>query len=323
MLQMKNVFLFLFLLILSMGAQAGDVIVHVSLVDGIALTAVNTKEVDDFIKANAPNARVESVMVKTKRFGYLLKSSEIRLRKTIQEKIAAIPLEPTDQIKILIIDTHGNSFQDETNLTSIGKISETGVDSEFAEIFAPIQHRAAADLRVVLNSCSTLCGTDLAASKRAGSLLRYFGAENGVVYGATTSESYASKSILPSGKVMRSFAMFGLGFSQVMMVTQAIQDPAKFSTVSPGHHLFELVGLTFGVAAALSFAYPMLHELWTKVVSDLNLNNVGRLLEYKDGVLTNSTNISKFKDREVVYGFSPNSCAHALESVGSKPQVTE
>ena len=318
----RNALTVLFFLVgLSSLGHAADVVLHLSLADEIALTSEHAKDIDAFIRSNAPGSRLESIVVRTKRFGYLLKSSELALRKRIQDRIAAIQLGPNDRIKILIIDTHGNSVEDETVLASIGKISETTVDKDFDEIFSSVRKRAAPDLRIVLNSCSTLCGTDGAASKRAGSLLNYFGARDGAIYGAITSETYTEKSILPSGKVTRLFAMAGFGISQVMMVMEAVQDPTKFYSATPAHHLFELVGLAASIAAALSLAYPMINDIWARVLSELNLRNVGKLLEYQNGELVSSTNISKFKDKEVVYGFSPISCAHALLRGLSAPKV--
>lgn len=71
----------------------------------------------------------------------------------------------------------------------LGRIHETGVDPTFSDTFAPIKDKATDDLKVILNSCSTFCGGSESAAKRGASLLKYFNAPNGAIYGADTFEN--------------------------------------------------------------------------------------------------------------------------------------
>jgi hypothetical protein len=105
----------------------------------------------------------------------------------------ATALRPNESMAYLLIDSHGSTEQSDisgsaTKVNGLGKIYESGVDSDFDKVFSPIKTNAEDNLRVILNSCASFCGGQESAAKRGQTFLNYFGATHGGIYGSDVSD---------------------------------------------------------------------------------------------------------------------------------------
>lgn len=135
-----------------------------------------------------PDITYRRISIKSSRWGSRKKeiSDELRV------KITTV-LGQNEHVAFLLIDTHGSTVESNTgrpvtSLGYLGKIYESGVDPEFAELFAPIKDKAEKNLQIILNSCSTFCGGQESAAQRGKALLNYFGATEGGIYGSDVDE---------------------------------------------------------------------------------------------------------------------------------------
>ncbi len=256
-----------------------------------------------------------------RRFGYLTERARERKRHEVRDRIAELNISPEDKIVMLVIGTHGSSVGGETQLAFVGSISQEGVDAKFAETLGRIADFAASDMRIVLNSCSSLCGTDLESSRRAGQMLEFFGASDGIIYGAATSESFIDPNIIPSGKYLAIFAMGALAISETLLVGNAISDPIAFESLTNIEKITQFGGTFLTLLAAIPLIKWSFTDFWVRVNSKLRRLNFGRLFSFRNGALDDVEPVSKFFDRDKIYG--NQTCVDALEAVSAQSLETQ
>ncbi len=118
-------------------------------------------------------------------------------------------IKPGDRLTHLAILTHGmteelTSTKAATHLDKMGGIYEDQVEPLSNSLAKKLRPHVAPDASVSLQSCSTMCGTEPSAQRRAKSLLQSLGVSDGQLYGARTSEfghhprSVSLRSAIPS-----------------------------------------------------------------------------------------------------------------------------
>ena len=166
-----------------------EVVVHIAIVDNMAFSRAAYNEVDDFIRENMPG----KFLISTAAEASIVRKNREALRGQLWNGIIDGDMPENGIITHLIVDTHGttlsvNTKDDTTRLAQLGQFSDKVIDEDLRAILAPLASHLSPNLIIVLNSCTTLCGTTEAAAKRAGTLLRELGAPNGQIYGSTVPE---------------------------------------------------------------------------------------------------------------------------------------
>jgi len=198
-----------------------DVILHLSFVDGISFTYHGQGEMDRMLAERNPGARIISLSASSKRLGYLTKWGAERARRRLLEQIKQLKLNDGESIRMLVVSTHGATRDSSSVLQHIGKITPTGLDEQAKEFFQPLQGKVHPAARLVLESCSTMCGTEKEAAERSRHLLQYLGADYGSLFGAVTPISNGP-SVGRSWKWAFLMGMLTLGGVEVMTVAEAI-----------------------------------------------------------------------------------------------------
>lgn len=197
--------------------QKIEVTLMISLNDGLAFSQAEIDIIETYLNHTDSNHPVISVVQSSSRLGLFDSSTRLALIK----KLSKIDFSKY-VISKLVLNTHGGSYtlEDEsdskTELGYIGEFGEEGPDQNFRSVFDPLLDYFSDDLVIVLNSCSTLCGTPEHRGRRIKSLFDYFKTKKGQIYGAYVTESgsylfYSPylkiKNFLPSLK-MFSFMFF-------------------------------------------------------------------------------------------------------------------
>ncbi len=160
--------------------------------DGVAIDGQSINQLTKFINLGFPDHKIIAAEIHVNRLGLF----EKRHRQQLIDKLSLI-VRPDQEITHLVISTHGASTtsflgfekkNSSTQLGYIGSYDEIEPDQHFKSIFDSIKHQFSRQLTIVLNSCSTMCGTDRQKKNRAQSILNYFNADQGQLYGAYTSE---------------------------------------------------------------------------------------------------------------------------------------
>jgi hypothetical protein len=223
------------------------------------------------------------------------------LRRELKEKIAAA-LKPDDQIAYLILETHGGTTLDHrSNLSFFGTFSAAGPDAQFREIFDPLRARMVPNAAIIMNSCSIFADSEGDAVKRSQALLNYFGARDGVVYGANVPEidtlpthgKYFSWNNPSNRERVEKAAFINVGLSFLVAIAGA----------AVGHHPLtdaflsgvSMATLTAAVQAAwIRYSGEAIDSTWTY--------NAGYLLQFKQGRLRSVELIQKMKDLARSFG---------------------
>lgn len=269
-------------------AQAREVVLHVAVTDGGAFSQQDASAIDRYISAKLPGERLVSIGAR-RTMG--LRSKEA-VAAELKARIAAVELAPDERITHLIIDTHGDTVENdgklETKLTVIGNIADDGPNKDFDDIFAPIRGKLSRGATIVLNSCSTLCGTNDQAAARAKALLSYFGADAGRVYGAESLE------MAVPGKLNKEFRLrdwIRLGDMGAMI-------PSLMMALDGAYGLLTHTTPTDAAIAQLAFtsflfARPILN--WT------GLFNRGRIFIFDHGALTTVVPVRRYVNEAEIY----------------------
>lgn len=187
---MRRPILFIFIqIVVSFDAFASEnlrpVALQIYLYDEGAIVKAEDELMETLYRDALPNIRFERVSVS-------LNQPSDQIRDQLLAAIRRIRITSSEKISHLIIDGHGVTERsgDElvTRLTGLGAISDSSVDREFAEVFEPLKPHFSKNLKILFNACLVFCGPEADAQERATSLLRYFGAPNGEVYGSNVEE---------------------------------------------------------------------------------------------------------------------------------------
>lgn len=141
-------------------------------------------EMNHYQKMN-PDLHFETVYLKSSYFKPLT-------AKNFEERVGDVVgrLSSDDEISLLVLATHGSTDQ-KANRTVLSKLGSFGADGSggilkrFFELVGP---NFASDLKILLESCSTYCGTKDAILQRTRGLydeLSSYGVKNLSVWGAT------------------------------------------------------------------------------------------------------------------------------------------
>jgi hypothetical protein len=265
-------------------SEPKEIALHLAVIDHMAFSEAAFAEVDTFIRETLPHLTLKSLKVESS----VLRTGRERLREDLLTQLAE-QIAPEDRITHLIIDTHGDTHDGSTKLAVLGNFSEGGGDSDLRELLAPLKGHVAPDVTIVLNSCSTLCGTD--AADRVRGLLTDLEAPNAQVYGSTTPEVERPGALLGRSQWL---AYFG-DLSQLKLFTAlgvALGVPYAYASHSP--YLASIAG-----AAASLYALTIALKASMARFGGVNL---GRLLVYRNGKVIENRAVEKYESRYEIYG---------------------
>lgn|GEM_PF-2318820 len=280
------------LLLPSMGFSK-SIVLNVVVADELAIQSSTSQILERLFKDRLPNAEFRRVIVQagSPSVPHLF-SDKNRVHNELKQKIAEI-LQPGDTLTYLILDTHGETKAGATRLWHLGDISFAGgVSAEFADLFDSVKPSAASDLTIVMNACSVFCGGENAAALRAETLLAYFGAVDGTIYGSTVPEvdtfafekKYSTwKDFMPSKK------LFWISNSLGLMMSTTI---ALAVVATHDGNPWVYFGSTLAVMQALTSLRPYL----MKAFEAMKMVNVGYLFQFHRGKLIKAEFIQKMKD---------------------------
>ena len=308
-------FLFLLLLLLTPALQAEDVVLLINFEDQVAFTSTGTKETLAYLKSQFPQHRVEALTVRTQRSGHVTRWGENRARMQIQEQFTKLNLQPEDRIRLMLIGTHGSSNSHQTHLTALGNIKNAEVDDRLQEFFEPMRPYISQDLRLILESCNTFCGTTEQAAVRARALLTHLSANNGSIYGATTSHIEIRETSKLTPRQTTEFTYTGLTISAVVVATLSQVQPEALNQLGIFTTLLGVTGFTAGSVLTGRIGQYFHHWAYLRKANKLKIN-YGRLFQFKEGQVDKVTELSFTKEKQKILGNS-KACATATSSSGN------
>lgn len=289
--------------LLSITAWGRPVALNVVVADEIAIQSSTSVIIERLFKDKLPDTEFRRVVVQahSPAMPHLF-SDHARVHAELKQQLAKI-LHAGDTLTYLILDTHGETLKPEnagnprdaglTRLLHLGDISFAGgVSAEFADLFDAIKPYASSQLTIVMNACSVFCGGEKAASLRAESMLAYFGAVNGTIYGSTLSEmdtfaferQYSTwRGFLPSKKMVLMSNAMGLMAATTLAVAVASSHDGN-------------PWIYFGSTVALIQAFNYLRPLLMKTADVFKMVNMGYLFQFRRGRLIKSEFMRKMKD---------------------------
>lgn len=316
-------------------ASAKDFALYISFEDGIGFTESAIQDDIAFIQENSPELEVHSIVVKDFLFRAHLPGASIPLRRSFKKQIAqfAAAMGPDDRIKLLVLGTHGISlFNSRTYLQFFGGFTKSGVNWLLKFMLSPLQGRLATDARVVLNSCSTMCGTHEEAAQRAGVLLKYLGVTEGSLFALHVAGVMNDQSRWPSLRFLASSAVisyFNFRLLQVVgypvvVAAQLLTSPSDSSLMNAGSNLFgtsvSIYDWTVALAAAIPWATTrtfIVHHLRNQAVASVSEEgsfNRGRVyLMEEDGVYV-SSDINSYAEKKLVFSVESVRCEQVLST---------
>jgi hypothetical protein len=294
--------------VFSFASASQKIALDIFLSDQVAFRSQHAYYMKDVFARLFPDIEYRQIVVSNSLIGFNKQAT----RQEIQKELQTV-LKPNEQIQFLILDTHGNTVESQgrlvTTLGTLGQVGPDGVDGNFDEIFRPIQNRAAPDLTILMNSCSTFCGPPEESQKRAQAFLDYFSAPHGRIYGAYVKEvdniyldpkNLKLKALLPSWKIyLTTVALFGaaIGVSpllegnfQTLDILRATLHGAVYFGL-PFATLIEIVNPLFSWFAGKTFA------------------NRGWLFSFQNGKLQSQIDVQKPRDMELILKGNIRSCS--------------
>jgi hypothetical protein len=261
-----------------------QIALHLAVIDHMAFSDAAFDEVDTFVRESLPHVELKSLKVERSVFY----SNRDRLRENLLQQITAA-IAPNDVITHLIIDTHGDTSAGATTLAVLGKFNSGGGDSQLLELLAPLKGHVAPDVMIVLNSCSTLCGTD--AADRVRGLLNDLDAPNGQVYGSTTPEVERPGALIGRSQWR---AYFGDLAQLKLFITlgTALGLPAAYAM-----HSSYVASVAVASASIYAVALSMKAAL-----ARFGAVNLGRLMIFRNGELIENRPVEKYEARYEIYG---------------------
>ncbi|WP_157684760.1 hypothetical protein [Bdellovibrio bacteriovorus] len=178
---------FLFFSSASPAQEHSSVVLYIFVEDGQAFTREGRELMLDFLKTSLPGKRIALVKAQSRRFF----ANEKAVRHAVVTQLEKA-LNPGETVSHLIIATHGSTLksadQSQTLLQSLGRFDASGADQDLKQVLRPLRGRMEVDAHVILDSCSTMCGTSEEAAARATAFMKEIGAGDGTLYGATNNE---------------------------------------------------------------------------------------------------------------------------------------
>jgi hypothetical protein len=236
-----------------------------------------------------PDHRIENVVVQ----GPTGARTEDDVRRELLEGIKRIPLAPGDAITHLVIETHGDTVDENGKtmsvLAEIGRFGAEGVTPEFEEIFSPLKGRLEPNANVVLNSCSTMCGPRDDAARRSQALLRYFGVTNGSLYGAVVSEMQIANGYKDHFN-WREWITLRKTLVLSLPLAGAVASAAGL-VAGDGSMVGHLAGVSL-------FALPFADRIGTW----LGIVNSGLIFRFRDGKVETVQSVDRLRNRDEIYG---------------------
>lgn len=293
---------FLLFSLLSPQAYSESVTLYISVVEN-DLDVMFHEYTRSMIEQNLPGHKV--IMVQNelpisflpKRFKTKRKIVRSQIIEQIQSLESSGRLLPTDTISHLVISTHGNTAIEKslsyTELYYLGVIPESLITSmitrgAFNEIFDPIRTRFSKNLNIILDSCSTLCGSKDQVSRRGQALLHYFNAPDGVIMGAVANINpemitlYNKRSFLKDAVKNVAFAnkiilYTSIPLSTAMVIAGQSLGMDTLSSLYSAATIFSSLHIlgTGGAIAMLEGLFPLLRTL--------GLLNKSKILVYESG----------------------------------------
>ncbi len=294
-----------------------DIALHISFTDGLAITKSGMRDLSALLKKQMPDMRIATAQASTKRLGYLTAADAEVPRDQMINQLRDSVLQPGEQIRLLILSTHASSDDGISQLSMVGEISAEGLDDRAKEFFAPLAGRFAPDARIVLEACSTLCGTDEAAGKRVRRLFEFLNIPNGSLFGATTpmSSLYSHNN---SWKMFVVLAFGTLGIAEAMTVADLISNRDLLSSiVGEGSRMNATViflknfALASGLTIGLRYGVYPIVQLYREARGVLNLGKVFSLNDNGDLI----TEIGRYSfDRDAIFFGSGRSCESVFKT---------
>jgi len=299
---------FVLLTLFSAGAQADPIAVNIGVYDNVAFTQMGLAAVSDYLRENLPQTKVVEIST----YGPYKRSKDdsgIRgeLLRQMLEKI-----QPGDVITHLVVNAHASTREVNgeayTSLRYLGPVysRSSAPSADFMEIFAPLRGRLAPDATVVFNACSTLCGPQEDAARRAKMILDYLQVKDGSIYGGENHEmvmagqmnkKYALLDKLPNGDFLR----FAIPMSLLATAYGAMINISNGS--SDIIHGLMQAGVNEPVyMAALATAYVGMRTIYPKIKDSLGKINRGRIFKFKSGELESVVSVRKLQELDRVYG---------------------
>lgn len=294
---------------LKRSAKATEVVVHIAIIDHMAFSTAAYDEVNDFIRENMPDKLLISHVVEAS----IVRNNREHIRSQLWNSIIDADMPENGLITHLIVDTHGTTLSvdtkdDTTRLAQLGQFSDKAIDQDLRTILAPLASRLSPSLVIVLNSCTTLCGTTEAAAARASTLLRELGAPNGQIYGSTTPEVERPGALLGRNRWLQYLSDVGQ-LKLFMSLGAALGVPISVLTqVSAGvtdlptlmvHASLSAVAATGGLLAITTAMKAFMARF-----AGLN---VGRVMTFRNGRLLADHLVDKFDARMEIYGLKKSS----------------
>ncbi len=279
---------------------ADDAILRISFIDNEAFVSNHIARQNEYLKQYYANRKLIQVSIPDD--GHI--DADV-VRSKILEQLGL-----ADRIRLLIIDTHGSTktvgVEKLTSLSYIGQIFESAVDDQVQDIFNPIRGQVSSDVRIVLNSCNVFCGSKESAEARAESLLRYFNAPDGSIYGAVVPSvsipsSYLTKDFIPSRDAfLDSLSLWGA----ITLVGAAITLPFEVFGYQLSPNPAAVASLVTLASPAITVGKGLLQPLLKKLGTDLGLINKGYLFEYQGGRLRSSNLVNSIRELNRIYGIN-------------------
>jgi hypothetical protein len=286
-------------------SEQREIALHIAVVDHMAFSLAAYDEVNEFIAENLPSKTLLSVKVEAS----VLRTEKERVHTELVDRLRDLlgerePGAARDVITHLIIDTHGATLSDATpndttRLAYLGDFGTRGVDSDLTTLLEPLRGHLASNVVIVLNSCSTLCGTTAEAGERARVLLRSVGAPNAQIYGSTTPEVERPGALLGRAQWLAYLGDVGQ-FKLFITLGAALGVPySVLSDIGSGH--FHPAHLPIAVASVAASLY-VVTALMKAALARFGNVNMGRLMVFKNGRLLRDQTVEKYEARAAVYG---------------------
>lgn len=298
-------FVGLFLSLFAQKVSARDIILNLAFVDQMAIRQSDINGITDDLQEKYPNSEIVTLTAPAKRLGYLTNAGRVAARKGLTDKLTALSLSHDDKISMIVISTHGSSGskKNEISLSHIGKVSDvTGPNKDLKDFFNPILPYIADDAKVVLDSCSTLCGTDKSSMVRAVKFLNFLGAHNGTIFGATTSIASDGNILSPGKKMTMIYLIAGLGLTEVHLFYSSAIGHNIFSEIHTPEGMVIKLLTNWAISAAIfGVLHTMTMPAYIEIASRIKLINFGKILNLRNGEVSNVQTTSYFFNKDEIF----------------------
>ncbi len=315
------------LLISNVSFGQNPVALEILLVDDTAFTTHESELTEALVSDLRPDLEYKVIKMRPGRY-----FTNRGFRKALRQRLQST-INENDEIQFLVVGTHGytrnRNSKPTTELVGLGKIYEDKISDELAFALEPIKNKTSRNLQILLNSCSVFCGTKESASLRGKSLLNFFSATEGGIYGANTKEvsmlfdqpEYLKfKYFLPNLRTLIKSSLVITAIMSTAITAAALQSPdvlqALFN-IFPGDaglapNLLPLVGRSIALSAPTAVALNTLIAGVTRPLkvffSSRFLMNRGWYFSYSNGQVSESRRFIKYRDIRAFFSKGPSRC---------------